>query len=175
MIVVDVIEEVVEKVSAKMLTDLQALDPNITGVHYLHGHPVEIVETLAQRDQSETYVFKKYPLICLFQDFPEKHIGKELIEANLNIVICKSTIPTYKAKERYAMNFKPYLYPIYDEFLRQVQKDRRVEGYSQEHTKVDRLFWGRSAVNGNVANKFNDYLDAIELINFKIKLNLTTC
>lgn len=104
--VVEFFGGIVESISAKLLTDLKQIDKNITGVHYLHGHPQEIIETLQQKDKSEKYQFEKYPLVCLFQDFPEKINPKTgLIEVSLHIVICNSSRPDYKAPERYDTNF----------------------------------------------------------------------
>lgn len=173
--VVDYIEEVAAKVSSKLTAEFQSIDSAITGVHYLHGHPKEIIETLAQRDKSERFMFDKYPLIALFQDFPEKVINNYSIEVNLNIVFCKSTLPEYKADERYNKNFYPFLYPMYEEFMKALSKHPNTAKYHSEYTKIDRLFWGKTGLYGNTANAFNDHLDALELVNLKILINNLTC
>lgn len=173
--VTDYFEQVVRKTSQKLLGDLQAFDSGITGVHYEHGHPVEIIETLMQKDRSQTLIFNKYPLVALFQDFPEKWLNEYQMEATVNIIICNSTVNTLKAKERYDRNFIPVLYPIYDELISQIEKHPNTIGYSPNHTKVDRLYWGRNGLYGNKANTFNDYLDAVELLNFKINFNTLIC
>jgi hypothetical protein len=174
-VVVDIIAEVVAEVSARLLPAFSTLDGNITGVHYLHGHPREILETLAQKDKSENFKFDKYPLICLFQDFVEKDLG-EHIQPSLNIVFCKSTVATYKASERYEKNFKPYLYPMYEAFMQALKTHRNFEGYeAKELTKIDRLFWGRVGVGGNEKNMFNDKLDAIEIIHLKTNFKKQLC
>lgn len=173
--IVDYIGQICEKVSAKLTPEFYAIDSGITGVHYIHGHPKEIIETLAQRDKSETFMFHKYPLISLFQDFPEKVINDYSVEVSLNIVICKSTLPEYKAKERYEKNFYPFLYPIYSELINQIKRHPNTTKYFSDYTKIDRLFWGRSGLYGNTANKFNDHLDALELVNLKIQINTLIC
>lgn len=173
--VVDYIGQIVSKVSAKLIADFKEIDPLITGVHYLHGHPKEVIETLAQRDKSEKFMFDKYPLIALFQDFPEKVVNNYSVEVNLNIVFCKSTLPDYKANERYGKNFYPFLYPMYEEFMKALFKHPNTTKYHSEYTKIDRLFWGKSGLYGNTGNTFNDHLDALELVNLKILINNLTC
>lgn len=177
--VVDEIGEVVTKVSTKMTPSLKDYDPLITGVHYEHGHPLEILETLAQKDKSDTYVFKKYPLIALFQDFTEDR-NKDLgFQSNspLHIIIARGTSQAYKAEERYAKNFKPVLVPIYLELLNQL-------GFSKafstgpisrlRHEYTERLFWGKDGLYGKEGNIFNDFIDCIEL-KINVKVNLKKC
>jgi len=178
--IVDEIETIVGAVSAALLTYLQGIDSAITAVHYQHGHPKEIIETLMQKDKSTTLQFTKYPLIALFQDFPEAHNQQLGIdnEATLHIVIVQSTLATYKANERYTRNFKPILYPIYNEFLKQITLSAKFMNYGIQtlgHTKIDRLFWGKEGLYGNEGNIFNDRLDCIEIRDLKLKVNLKNC
>jgi hypothetical protein len=177
--VVKIFQEIVERVNLSLMAELQTLEPTIEGIQYEHGHPREIVETLQQKDQSATYRFQKYPIIALFQDFPETNIGIGYqTEVNLNLIIAKGTRKDYKAKERYDYNFLPFLYPIYEELLKEIDRDKRIQTYgvqSIDHVKWDRLFWGRNGLFGNDSNIFSDYLDAIEIKNLKLKINLKLC
>ena len=180
MIVVDLIKEIVAKVSTNLTPDLQSLDSRITGVHFMNGHPLEVIETLAQKDKSNTFRFEKYPLIALFQDFAEVHTGNigAPLELTLHLIIARATRPEYKASERYEKNFKPFLYPIYNEFLRQLNLSGLFMIYNSSiipHTKYDRLYWGKEGLFKNQGNIFDDYLDVIELKNLKLKLYKKTC
>lgn len=162
-----------------LLQSLQEYDTNITGIHYQHGHPLEIIETLEQQTQGTTQKFKRFPLVALFQDFPEEK-GRSGFdsETTLHILICYGTKNTYKATQRYEKTFKPVLYPIYLELLEQIRLDSRFNVVNTsliEHTKIDRLYWGRETDSGNKANKFNDLLDCIELKNLKLKLDRKIC
>ncbi len=178
--IVDIFEGIVQAVSTKLINYLQTIDPAIEAVNYLHGHPKEIIETLMQRDKSDTFQFKKYPLVALFQDFPENHnqqIGIDN-EASLHLVIVQSTRPDYKADERYTKNFKPILYPIYMELLQQISFSKAILNYGVgdlPHTKIDRLYWGKEGIYGSEANVFNDFLDCIELRDLKLKINMKFC
>lgn len=178
-IIVDEIAQVVQIVSQSLTPAFKQLDDKITGVHFLHGHPIEIAQTLSDKSKTNQYKFQKYPLIALLQDFPEAHneIGVES-ESTLHIIICKGTDPNYKSDQRYDKNFRPYLYPIYIEFLHELHKHKKFVTKSAEsiqHTKIDRLFWGVSSEHGNVKNIFVDHLDIIEIRDLKIKTQLNYC
>lgn len=175
----DIIREVVAKVSEKLTPGFKLLDDGITGVHYEHGHPVEISNILAEKKDSE-FVFQKYPLIALLQDFPEKMGVNDAIasEPTLHLIIARSTMPNFRATQRYDYNFKPYLYPAYMEFLHQLGKHKAVATFTPgqiAHTKIDRLFWGVEGQYGNSKNIFLDNLDIIEIKDLKIKLLTNYC
>lgn len=178
--IVDIFGSVVEAVSAALLPTLQAYDPGITAVNYLHGHPVEIIETLTQRDKSDVFMFKKYPLVALFQDFPEAHNSALGIdnEPTLHIIIAYSSKPEYKSDERYTFKFKPVLYPIYLELMKQLTLHKSFLNYGVQtipHIKIDRLYWGKEGLYGNTGNVFNDFLDCIEIRDLKLRVNLKNC
>jgi len=47
--------------------------------------------------------------------------------------------------------------------------------YAIEHTKINRLYWGRESLQGNTSNEFCDYVDAIEISSMKITQDLYYC
>lgn len=180
LVFVDIFREIVKKVSTNLTVDLQAIDQNITGVHYDHGHPLEVIETLTQKDSSNVHRFNKYPLVALFQDFSEKNSSNpsQGIEPVFHVAIINATRPDYKASERYTKNFKPILYPIYDELLNQINKSTvffTTGKSSISHIKTDRLYWGREGLWGKEGNIFNDWVDAIEIKDLKLKTYLNNC
>ena len=90
--------------------------------------------------------------------------------------------------ERYAKNFIPVLYPIYEAFLNKINTftygKRNGKPFLTKsvdfikHTKIDRPFWGRDTFLKNDANRFNDYIDAIEIRDLDLLINSnfkTTC
>lgn len=139
-----------------------------------HGHPLEIVNTIQQYTQHDSLKFEAFPRVCLFHDF------KELVtfetQVSLNLVIVTDTAREYSATERYTYSFDPILTPLYDMFISILADNGNVgttEGNYFKHTKIDRLFWGKSGLYGNTAVMFNDYLDAIEIEN--LELIITKC
>jgi hypothetical protein len=174
--VVDIFAEVVARVNLAMAGKLPDLTPSTGEIQYMHGHPLEIITTLKQKDKGQSARFEKYPLIALFQDFPEDSIATNIgikSEVTLHFIIAKGTKRDYKADERYTHNFKPFLYPIYEEFLKQIVADKNFQVYTIDkipRQKWDRLYWGRAGLYGNEGNVFNDYLDCIEIKNLKLKI-----
>lgn len=176
--IVDIVEGLVQNVSTRITPQLQAFDALITGVNYEHGHPLEIIETMNQKDESETFVYDKYPLVALFQDFPEddETFGVEGV-ASLHLIIARATNPDYKATERYAENFNPILQPIYEMLMQEFCYSPYFMEYSVtkiKRTKIDRLYWGREGLWKNEKNVFNDFIDCIEL-KLQLKLSRSTC
>jgi hypothetical protein len=159
--------DVAAAVSAKLLTQLKAHESTIEAVNYDFGHPIEIIETLTQKDESATLVYKKYPLIALFTDIPEeKGIVGRYSDAKLSIVVVHHTEYDFKASERLQNIFKPVIHPIVDELMIQLALNPYFTVYNADdikRTETDRYYWGRQSNAGNTALKFNDYLDATEI------------
>lgn len=176
---VDLVREVVERVSVKLTPQLTLVDNLITGVHYQHGHPKEIIENIAELGKGTTTKTSRFPTIALFQDFPEQMLGSGYYaDVNLHLIIARATDPNYKADKRYNVNFKPILYPVYQEFINQLKLSRYFDipaSGNFQHTKIDRLYWGREGLYGNEKNVFNDYIDCIEIRDLKLKVKQKRC
>ena len=173
--VVDVFEDIVSKVSAKLLPSLQAVSANITGVHYLYGHYNEVRDVLKEKGANKTRKFDRYPLVVLFQDFPVRKRGNESIygTATLQMLILAHTDDKARSEQRYTKVFKPILYPIYNELLRQIAKDGRLAVDSAKrinHTQIDRPNWGDPELYGPKGRIFSDVLDGIELKDLEIPI-----
>jgi len=142
--------------------------------YYLYGHPLEVINTLSEYEKHPKMKFKKYPLIILFQDFEETKGRHQAINADvsLNLVICTNTLAKYKSAERYELNFKPVLYPLYDLFLEKLERSGYFSGAlgNFQHVKIDRMYWGKNGLYSNEGNVFNDRLDAIEIRNLELSV-----
>jgi hypothetical protein len=154
-VITDLFSNVVLKAKASLKMD----------IHFMHGHPREITESLTEMTKNPTASAKKYPLIALFQDFEEDRSG-DFIKIRPQLIIATLTKNTLKAHERYQSTFKPVLYPIYESFLEAIAQS----GYFNEstkrqikHVKIDRLYWGRTGLYGSEKNIFNDFIDCIEI------------
>lgn len=147
--------------------------PVATTPYYLYGHRREINKRLLEKDKSKTFKYQKYPLLALRMDFPEEN-KDGLIEYTLNMAILQKTEENYNTEERYTNVFKPILYPLLESFWVQLKNSGLFmwEGDRPSHTKYDRPYWGISETEGNVKNIFSDPLDAIELIDLKLKQNI---
>lgn len=189
LIIANVIREVVAKVSYQVFNNpdyaavkaaiRSQLNNAVDEITYLHGHPLEIIQTLGERDASgsQQLVFKKYPLIAMFQDIAESPVAGG-VEATLQIIIATSTKPELKAEQRYTTTFQPILLPLYDLFINELNKHKKVISfYHADCQKYDRVFWGTVAniMEGTQVRMFNDYLDAVELQNLKLSFYNNNC
>lgn len=146
-------------------------------LYYLHGHPQDIALILTEKTKSQEYQYKKYPLICLIQDFEEQiKVNDHFYNIpNCTILIVCETKSEYHAAERYVNSFKPTLYPIYEELISVIENSSETSPTMEDidYTKIDRVYWGKVGIQGNDGLLFNDKLDAIELrfTNLQIRKN----
>ena len=146
-------------------------------INFHHGRPLEIVNTFKQIAQNSTYNKGMFPAICLFSDYPEVISYERSL--TLQLVIITDTSKHYTVAERYINSFDPILTPLYELFLKQLAKSNYVDSDSDsvlyfEHIRWNRPCWGKDGIYGAVADIFNDFIDAIEIENLKLKI-LKTC
>lgn len=148
-------------------------------VHRHAGHIKEILEKLQQLDDAGRSDIK-YPAVFLITDVRER-IGQEygsIQTAILDILIVNTTDKDYRIDERREQNFIPVLWPIYKNFIEVLLNAKEVQGMSMQdlpHDKIDRYYLGRQSVFGNLANKLNDYVDAVEIRDLRIQLKTHFC
>lgn len=143
--------------------------------YYEYGHIKEIAKTLSKKNNDD-FVFKKYPLIILFQDYEvKKDVGQGALfgTVSANFAIVNYTEPNLVSKERYDYNFRNVLFPIYDAFLEAIVNIDYFETSPNEpyvsHSEYERPYWGSDLANPN-KNILNDWIDAIELQNVELKI-----
>lgn len=177
--ITEVIGSVVAATSTKLLTTLQAVDPLISGVHYEYGHYTDIRERLTKKGQVAKT--DKYPLICLFEDFRIRHgattSGLTGI-ADLKIIILYPSSNEVTREWREINVFRPILYPIYFEFLRQLKNCGHFNIYNIDeiqHDQINRPHWGDPSLYKNDSYLFGDILDGIELTNLNLETYLKNC
>jgi len=175
-VIVDIMGQVIDTVRANSF-DL-TFNETFSGPgapFYMYGHRREIANTLLQMDEDSVNKYRKYPLFALRMDIAEE-VEDGMVEYNMNIAILDYTKPEYSAAERYEHVFKPFLYPLYELFMDALKIHKFYwKGDYPPHTKIDRPFWGvtenvqRGVSNGNDGYIFNDPLDAIEIVNLRVK------
>jgi len=166
---VDEIKEVVDMMRATV-----PIVGDTDAPYYLHGHPIDVMNQMQQRDKHDEYKFKQWPLIALFQDFDESYGDNSLAasEVSLNIIIATVTSKDFTGAQRYDASFRPTLQPLYELFISKLIASGKFMKLTSSvpHTKTDRLYWGTESGAGNTANKFPDYIDAIEISDLNLKL-----
>lgn len=183
--IVDIIGEVVRTFTPDILPVIKTNEIGantsslIDTIDYQYGHTVELIQTLAQYDKVDSFRRLKYPLVWLVMDFPEKR-GKLdwYATTTLNIIIAHQTESTDKMENRMIKVFKPVLYPIYYALLDGLASHDLINENDADilqHTKYDRGYMGNIRADGNIANKLNDYVDAIEIINLNLTILKNNC
>lgn len=172
--VVDKIAECVQYAGDKLLPILSAYDANITGINYMYGPPKEMINTLTDWTKLNGKDKDKYPVVMLFQSFVETYTLGVVDAANVRIIIARrNSDPKLKAPQRYENNFKPVLYPVYEELMRQLAIESNNFAFV-DHIKTDWPFWGGD--DQQAANPFGDKVDIIEIkINSLTFLKDTPC
>lgn len=168
LILVDIFNEVVQAMDVTLFPTL--------GKHldYQPGRSTQIQTELQKIVQATVASTKggKYPLVALFQDIPEQRgtTGYYATVTIPKISIAVLTVQADPVPVRYDKNFRPTLYPIYYEFLRQLCRHKNIVANDPNaiaHTKIDRP--GSQPAGQNM----NDYLDAIEISNLQLTLKET--
>lgn len=165
-------------INAETGLDFTGLTWKSLAPYYEHGHILEIANTLSEKDKANgVFSYQKYPLIILKQDYKwTRSVDKDAIFAEVlaNIIICNSSDPNYKAKDRYDVNIRPVEYPLYDRFMESIFYSGLFNVSTiqnpVDHDGYDRPFWGSDINPNNTTNILNDYIDAIELQNVRLEI-----
>lgn len=144
-------------------------------LNYHHGHLLEVKNTFREYTTIAAVKREQFPAVVLVQDFPEEinNLTGER-EVTCTVFLVTDSQKQYTAADRYDYTFGPILYPLYDLFFEQLRYSDYVADSQLQHTKIDRVFWGRESGEGSLSNIFNDFIDAIEISNLKVKI-LKTC
>lgn len=178
--IVDVIGEVVAKTSTKLLTQLQLVDPLITGIHYEYGHITDIRERITEKMKTTTNSVDISPMIILIEDFKVikgRQVGITGI-TDMKIIILHYSKKDITRVQREVSVFRPVLWPIYNEILNQLRLDGRFSIYDVtkiQHDMIARPHWGDPGLYGNDAYLLDGIFDGIELSNLQLTTFLNNC
>lgn len=171
-------KDVVNAVDETLFT--RAVDP--FHVYFDYGHYAEVVRNLTSKEGGITTKNKMYPLIWLVMDFEESFGGIDGEYCDLPAIqmfIAMPSKPDISTDERMQKNFFPRLYPIYEELMNQIALSGYFDAVDPAdiiHKRILRPYWGGQDANGNgTANLFNDFIDAIQIRNMTLKVNVAVC
>lgn len=125
--------------------------------------------------QGGEYSYQKYPLIALRlpSTIPTEN-GVSTVDAN--VLIATFTRKQDKPQDRIANTFKPVLYPLTTRFLQMLRLSGEFLMYEPKSSQIDRMFYGtESGDESNIANVFDDPLDAVELRDLELKFIADNC
>lgn len=100
-------------------------------------------------------------------------------DTSFSVVIASATEHKITQQQRDDLTFKPRLLPMYDLFMQEIEREGWLSSYKSgtpEHSMVLRPFWGGGDVNGpGTDNLFKMKVDAISVIDIKMKVNTESC
>lgn len=144
--------------------------------YYEHGHPVEINNTLKEK-RNGIYTYQKYPLIALLEDVNETHDSNETAlyaTAKATILLVNYTKKNIKSAERYDLNFRNVLIPMYESFKEAIINSNYFDAKEMPnpftHDKINKPYYGTDSAKGTIANIYDDPLDAIVISNAQLKI-----
>jgi hypothetical protein len=151
--------------------DWNSLEP-----FYIFGHRREIANRLLMKDKDGVFKFQKYPLFALRLPITQIVSTDKVQDVSLNIAILDLTQKNFRSDDRYENVIKPILMPLYLDFFDKLENSFEIMNIGTPvHQRVDRLFYGITALEGNEAYIFADPLDGIELVDLELKLNNNNC
>lgn len=159
-IVVDEIGTVVEAVKTSLELDV---------LNYQYGYVEELNETLQQWSKNPDFAVLKFPLVWAMQPFTIVR-GEQGIYGSvegLRVFIINSSEKTQKAAQRMEDNFKEVIYPIYREFMEQLNVSVAfVDSPNRRHRFTDRYWWGEAQ-----QAVLNDVVDCSEISQLELKIH----
>lgn len=138
-----------------------------------YGTRKVINQKLLEKNGGE-YSYQKYPLIALRLPTPITVAGATA-SFNANILIADFTQETLRPEERVEQKFEPTLWPLTKLFIEMVRKSGEFNGFDPSYTQIDRMFYSNEAGEENIANVFDDPLDAVELRDLRLSFFIDGC
>jgi hypothetical protein len=144
--------------------------------HYpgTHGEIARIIG-----DKNKTIVAQKEKFPCVMNFLPVVETvtdhGGTLAQIRLNLAICAPTEKDWFTQQREREVFDTILRPVYRELINQLANSPYLQnGYGlPPHNKVEIYTTGANA--GQVVDRYNEHLDALEVTNLLLTLNTSLC
>lgn len=168
-IIVDVFDEVVSSMN-------KALNLQDINVNYNYGRQPQILKKLQLLNNSITLKNNKYPLMALFMPFKEVMGNDYYTNVTFpKIVIAALSNNTDSPEKRYQNTFKTILYPVFEEFKKQICKHRNIVNQNSDYLvfkKQDNPGSPPPQKDSSGGIVFGDYVDAIEIYDLQLTFQL---
>lgn len=167
----DLLKTIVARVNAEFAARAAKEDPP--------GTPIELFFDYGLVSQVTRSVHANpdnFPLLWLVFNFDENITGNpaEFLNTSIQLLIMTPTENTYSMDQRDTINFKPILFPIYQELLRQIRSAVEFGKPSEtdlKHTRTIRPYWGGGDLGGtDTDNLFKKYVDAVHIRNLNLRV-----
>ncbi len=159
-------ERIVGIISNNIDKEMQKNEGYIEGqpfkLRFYHSTPIEFVNVVGKES-----VNQKLPFFFVNSMLSSEGDGIWVIK---DIVIATMSDKNWTREKRDAVNFKPILIPVLQEFHRILCFDRDLSVYRTGDT-IFHYFYGETGLKGYEAHKFTQSVDAIQLKNFQFKMS----
>ncbi len=136
-----------------------------TNMNFYHSTPKEFVDVLMNLSNTDSRL--KFPIFFVNSTTVKYTEGVCTIG---EIIIATKTDPLFRAEVRDEQSFKPILLPIYREFYWNLKSGIARAVLVKEGTVRQHYSYGKEGIYGYDGSILPDYIDAIELNNFQIRI-----
>lgn len=165
--IVSLFETIVTKTQTRVNAVLA--DEDKYTIMFMPGSKEEITASLTTLSKSPTLQGKRFPGIFLFLPFTESNKGDFVNVDDFHFLIAMNTLPGLTLMNRYAANFDPYLYNIFNAFLYEISRSGYFNECNIREIDFNAVDWPYHSENGT-ENIFADIIDCIEIKNLKLKV-----
>ena len=155
----DVFEEMMPYIRANYSNDGEA-------PYFMYGRTLEVLQLLTEKDESDDYKFKKYPLIILYHGQQERHgvgVATNYLYSPLISIVTDSN-REFRTATRYENTLEPVLYPIMQYLIQEIADNPNFyQSYDEEIVRSIKVWDGNPADTKTAGLLFNDYLDGIDI------------
>ncbi len=170
---------IADKTFANVMPEINtATDGDMTGC-FIPGSITHIVTRLQEMSADPTVTDQRFPLIGFVHDFKTSYKQNNSIpEITVRLFIANLTAPDRRTEDRMTVNFIPILYPLFAELDAQIKASNyfiKDYGNRLEMDVFDRMHWGREGIYGPERYELNEFIDGMEILNLKLRLNVPNC
>lgn len=143
-------------------------------VFFAHGVYDSVKKELIQKDGSITMKGQKYPLIWLVTPVLQDHLplsDAAAILPDVQVFILMGTDADWTEDENIEKCFAPYLRPIYDRFLMEIERSGLFQVLSADAIPHEMKEWTYQKTTDGKVNLFNDYISAIQIRRMRLLVN----
>lgn len=172
-------KDIADKTFAAVMPEINtATGGDMTGC-FIPGSITHIVTRLQEMSADPTVTDQRFPLIGFVHDFKTSYKQNSTIpEVTVRLFIANLTAPDRRTEDRMTVNFIPILYPLFAELESQIMASNsfmKDYGKQLEMDVYDRMHWGKEGIYGPEKYEFNEYIDGIEILNLRLRLNPPNC
>lgn len=136
----------------------------LTCLKFKYSTGAEFVDELIKLGKTKV----KYPFF--FVDSSTVEFNNDTVKIG-KMIIATLTSPEYNSEQRETKTFGDILFPISEEFIKEIWISNRDIAVMKRGTVHAHYFFGNSGIYGIDGNVFSDAVDALELKNFQFRLS----